>query len=257
MKRVALILPVVMLTGWISFGQVMTVLDSAFVGSVNQPAASGGGVDNTLVLHYKFNEGSGTTIADETGTYAATGTANTWATGASGSGSSIVFNGTTAWAKTDGNVTYGTNILSFSFWIYDSEWYTGTIVFEQTASVNSANSGVVFDWDFTDSLVYHDSGGYRLGDIATQETVKWYHVVLQVDASTSPPNFTIHIDGSEVSVSESSISSPGATAFQASVLYFASRAGVSDWNGFRLDDFRIYKGLLSEGEIDSLYANPE
>jgi len=230
-----------------------------FVGSLNVAASSGSSgasVDNTLVVHYKFNEGSGTNIADATSTYAATGISNTWATGASGSGSSIVFNGTTAWAKTDGNVTYGTNIVAFSFWIYEDNWTAGTTVFETTSDLNSGNAVVLFD--ASDKVWYRNSGGgYRSGAFTKPTGSAWHHVVIQCDASSAPPNFIVHINGSEVTVTEASIGSPGTTALQASILYIASRAGLERFNAFRLDDFRVYKGLLSEDEIDSLYANPE
>lgn len=265
-KNAIWILPIALLAGWMAFGQALFLTDSAFVGSLNKPAASGGGTapDNTLILHYKFNEGSGTAINDETGNNDGTNNA-TWITGKSGSGYALQFDGVNDFAtstqQASGVITYSTNTISVSFWLYwDSFANDDDIACETSPNSNTTYPAYYFDPNHSGGsfeVALRDNTGYRQERFTRPSAAAWHHYVFVLDRRTATHDFIVYVDGSVVSTTTGLTSSTGTDSHATAKLYLMSRGGTSIFGAGRMDDFRIYKGVLDLDEVTYLYNNPE
>lgn len=255
---------IALLAPWSLLAQ--SLFSPAFVAGLNKPTVSAGTApDNTLLAHYKANAGSGTNLTDETGSYNGTleGGA-TWATGASGSGYALQFDGSDDYARSTGNVTAGTNLVTVSFWLWvDSYANDNDCAVSLRGDTGGANtfwilpcSGAPSSGKF--SLQLQTADGYRIESITRPSAAAWHHYVITCDRTISGSDWRIWVDGTEVSTTiDLDTGGSSTNNFAVQPLFFGTYSTTIYRLPSRMDDFRLYQGILTEDEIDYLYANPQ
>jgi hypothetical protein len=201
-----------------------------------------------------FDEGSGTTVKDLSGSASPknlTTTNMTWAAGKSGTAGS--FNGTTAYATASGSVVTTSSSFSVAAWVYltDNTGYRtavsqdGTTVAGFQLQYNLWQNRWVFLMQATDTTS-------PAGNLAISTTVPalntWTHLVGVYDAPND--QMQIWVNG----VLEGTNPWAGAWSATGSVVvgaekYNGARAGF--WQG-RVDDVRLYTAKLSQIQISEL-----
>ena len=240
---------------------VLTLSDHAFLSRTAR--VSSGSVDNPLILQYKFNEGSGTNIADYTGNYSAFAVGGTWVTGASGSGSALQFNGTSDFCRSSNQVAWGTNAVSVTLWLWwDSFADDDDLAFETGPNIQTTYPGLFLDpncsWLTPDFLVaVRDAGGYSYRLINRPSSGAWHHYVITVDRQSAPTSMALYLDGSLQTVTTNANATSQTSDIVTSHLYLMSRAGTTFFGAGRMDDFRAYSGVLSAAEVSAIYADPQ
>ena len=197
-----------------------------------------------LIAHWKLDEGSGTTLADDSGNGNSASFGNgtpTWTTGVRSG--ALQFNGSND-VSTDANID-PPEVGSIAFW------------FRSNASPTSTERilGVSDTWeihlDSSGSLHCDLSGPGSSGTFGTSNSVaeagRWRHVV--VIYNTTDDTYKLYVDG----VLDSSGAYTCADE-DPGILTLGSRTGsVERFNG-ALDDVRIYSYELSEPEIAVIYG---
>ncbi|MCH8215533.1 MAG: discoidin domain-containing protein [Planctomycetes bacterium] len=204
----------------------------------------GGGAD--LVLHYTFDEGGGDTVNDATGVYHGEMQGNAWAwdaDGVFGSGS-MAFNGNgrvlsdpKVWSDLPGND------VTVTVWL-NADPAAAT---PWVGHVFFAGSGwpPAFDARFwAHSLALWPSWlGWGIGDIEHDLVGNWHHFAFVKDFQAGTK--TVYYDGEEVATHEDTNVLENITIFS---------IGAPQSPGFetleaRMDEFRIYNGVLTPDEI--------
>lgn len=247
------------LTGFLA--QALTLFDGAFLSRTAR--VSSGAVDNPLVLQYKFNEGSGTNIADQTGAYPAFTVGGTWVTGASGTGGALSFNGSSDFCRSSNQVAWGTNAASVTLWLWwDSFADDDDLAFETGPNIQTTYPGFYLNpncsWLTPDFLVaVRDAGGYSYRTINRPSSGAWHHYALTVDRQAAPTSMALYLDGSLQTVTTNANVTSQTSAIVTSYLYLMSRGGTTLFGAGRMDDFRAYSGVLSAEEVSAIYADPQ
>lgn len=221
-------------------------------------------VTSGLTGYWRFDEGSGTTAADDVG--GATGSLMNGATWTSSGkvGSALVLDGVNDYVDAgDIAAAENTTAMTFSAWVY------------QTSA--SANRAIAAKWNFqtqgswafqTDNTVtsklkvflpatltdgggnaqaYTNSGAWTSG--------AWHHAAFVFDGTKTgnASRLKIYIDGVEQTLTFGG-TVPSRILNSTAPLRFGMFGGTLTryWNG-RLDDVRIYNRALSASEIDALY----
>lgn len=196
-----------------------------------------------LVAHWKFDEGTGTTVADAQGYHPAafdTG-APTWIDGVRGK--ALQFNGSN---DADTNAPLdppGVGTLAL--------WFR----FNSAPSGTQRLLGVSDDWeirtDATGALwadlcvggtqnVFKTSAGTAVGGV-------WRHLAAVYNSNTDL--YKLYLDGKLVSTGSLAM-----TDASAAVLSFGSRTGTSAYFNGALDDIRLYNYELSDKEVAEIYG---
>lgn len=196
-----------------------------------------------LVAHWKFDEGTGTTVADALGYHPAafdTG-APTWIDGVRGK--ALQFNGSN---DADTNAPLdppGVGTLAL--------WFR----FNSAPSGTQRLLGVSDDWeirtDATGALwadlcvggtqnVFKTSAGTAVGGV-------WRHLAAVYNSNTDL--YKLYLDGKLVSTGSLAM-----TDASAAVLSFGSRTGTSAYFNGALDDIRLYNYELSDKEVAEIYG---
>lgn len=216
---------------------------------VNRTASQKIGLPTTdgLVSYWKFNETSGTSVADSSGqsvTGTVTGGAPTWTTGHNGvnnaislSGSNYVDFGTTANA-----FNYSAGDFSYSVWVkgndqgYFMQFFNGDSSRQMTVHHwGLGNSGEIGYTTSSISCAW-GSGGGQITDN------NWHHVLFTYDSGGS---FTAYLDG--VQTCSASTAPAGSFDTRGGAHYIGTGyAGL-------IDEARIYNKVLTAGEIAQLY----
>lgn len=212
------------------------------------------------LLWYQFNEGSGTTVADTStdGGDGATTDAD-WATGKSGSGFSLDFNGTTDDLASDSTVNYGSNTkITVELWcFFDST--SGTRIIAESSANWTANGGsfAIAISGGTQLLVGITKGTLRRSEqIAVPATGAWFHLGLLLDLSVAGGDIKIYKDGTEQGTTIVDNQITGTSNFSDYVLYMGARASSSLWYDGKIDDFRIYSGDQTSN-LSCVVNNPQ
>ena len=219
---------------------------SVTVSNTAAPPASG------LIAAYAFDEGTGTTAADETGKgHTGTITAATWTPAGKNNGA-LSFNGTNAWVTVaDANDLDLTNGLTLEAWVRPnalSGW--STVMMKESTSTTLAytlyaNNGVPRP-AFTASI----SGGDReaLGS-ASVPIGTWTHLAATYDGVT----MRLYVNGVQVG----SRAQTGNIVVSARQLRIGGNGVWSDefFNGL-IDDVRVYNRALSAAEIQADMNTP-
>ena len=208
------------------------------------------------ILWWKLNEGSGTSITGDGSNGGDDGTTDAnWLTGQSGSGSCLDFVAASSDdAATSASITYTTNAITVTFWMYlDS--VTGTqIILESSANFNSNNDCYAAFMNGSTLTIQLKKGGARTESLAGLTTGAWHHYAILFDKSSTAGDIRLWIDNAEQTLSVDATSNDTVTDFAAYVLYVGARASSSLFLDGRIDDFRVYAGSYAASLAD-IYAD--
>ena len=219
-------------------------------------------VAETLLLHYTFSEGTGTSLTDSAGTNTGTLTDGTWIPNASGY--CVSFNGTSSYAKTAATLNLGTNLITVCMWIYWEAFADDDhIAMELSANYNSTDNAFILDPNTPTSVARLGiqssvtTSKYRREDFARWGAQRWAHLACVYDNSTALGNVKFFVNGIESSGTLDTNTKDQSGNFANDTLYLFSRGGASLFAAGRLDDFRIYGGELSTADIVNVMHQPQ
>jgi PKD repeat protein len=223
----------------------------------------------SLLHYYRFDEPSGTTIADSAGSSNGTITGATLGVPGAVNGDSdtaIDFPG-------DGDPFEGQpgsfgemsldlssqHAITVEFWLkWDAYGNNDALAMEFTPNYNENSGGFIVD---PDAPEYGGTFGVGLGTGSNRNSVffarpsagTWHHYAFVLNAEApAESEVTPYVDGQPVSYQKES-SGTGAGAFASSKLYLMSRAGTSLFGTGSLDELAIYGGTLSESTIQEQF----
>lgn len=210
-----------------------------------------------LVFWYGFDEGSGTTLVDSSGT-GNTGTISgpTYSTDVFtiprtiiptyNIGSALQFNGSTQYGVKVGSVTAVNDNFTMSCWAYINALPSAAATF--VTNGNTAANGYSLEITNTGLLrtEYHFVAFYNSG--STLSTLTWYHLLLVRRNGTSQH----YVNG--VASGSTSSSTPNAPNTNTGIgnSFSSSQAAGSNYFSGILDDVRIYARALDVQEIKDL-----
>lgn len=234
----------------------------------------GQGPSNTLIARYKFDEGSGTTVADSSvNGYTLAGTLGWNGSGKSGSGDAADFvAASTHGVDSNDSIVYNTNLITVCLWI-NVDITSGTYVLVESGG-QFWNTPFPYSW-----AVYIDSntlacgeqgeavspGSTRTESIPFTTTGSWVHIAAVFDNSGGSGEGDIKIfrDGIEQSTTSVTDARGAGGNFATQTLNVGVRdlAGAASgpqlyYDGL-MDDLRIYEGELSEADIQNVMENPD
>jgi hypothetical protein len=215
----------------------------------NQPVC----IDDGLVAHWDFNEGSGTIAHDIIGGYDGTLHGATWTDGISGSG--VYFDGVNDYIQCDSPVL---NIPPYTICVWANAsslpgWATAHLLSNGGQTRNS--------YGFYFSIEYEDNWQFGVADDGTSllqvsnslaSTGKWVFLVGIWNGSQTPGSLQLYVNGLPIGTYDSGAWYTGSEddlrmgAPSNTLAYF--------FNGI-LDDVRIYDRVLSGEEIFKLYSS--
>lgn len=197
-----------------------------------------------LVGHWKMDEGSGSTAADNTA-FANDVTLNgaTWTSNCAGN-NGLEFNGVAGTATTNA-VFDPPERGTVALWIRS----------DGPPAIRQRPWGVGSDfemWQDPDGFVSCDisTDGFQGGFITTEPLHmdgRWYHLIAEYDSDDD--SYAIYINGE---LHKSGISTWAMVKQAANTLTFGSRTGNSEYFDGAMRDFRIYNRPLSSSEISNL-----
>ena len=220
--------------------------------SITEPTAD--------ILWYKFNEGSGTTLTADVGPNGTTSGGSGYTTGADGVAThAFNFGGDTTAKTTDSAVTYGVNVITVTFWAYNTAWGTGaTPLLSSSGGTSTANTWMIDNDEGTVRCIFQGTTTslLRYEGFAAPSNSAWHHFAVVFDGSTAAGEITVYVDGAVQSTSVNQSDRDGTSNFGAETLYIGNASGPSFWGGY-MDDVRIYGSALSAGQVVKVYENPE
>lgn len=225
-----------------------------FTITVGGTPGSGDGPTTGLILRYKFDEGSGTTIADSVGNHTVTGHANATWTPSGKSGAALDINSTSGRSfsptnQTDLQFNPRADPFTISVWVRTTSTSTYKTIFDK----NDGTATHYKAWTTSLNNVEAVSGG-------TAKTVSaagppalndgnWHLVTLTNFNRSGTWYFRVYYDNG-TTYSEM----PSGDKTNAALLRIGSlTSGSNSWSG-QLDDFRIYNRALSATEVGELHA---
>jgi hypothetical protein len=205
------------------------------------------------VAYWKFDEGSGTTAVDSSGS-GNTGTVNgaTWTPGEIGSG--LNFNGVNDYVSVpDASNLDNTSALTIAFWVKPTilDGSPRGIVSKRTAS-GTQDAYSVFFYAGNKIHVDLDTSNDRFSTNTVFLTNTWYHVAVTYDGTlASAGRVHVYVNGVlDTTASETSASIPN----YASDLAFGKLVGnPTSYFAGSLDDVRVYNRALTATEVGSLF----
>ena len=217
---------------------------------------SGDGPTSGLLLRYKFDEGSGTTIADSVGNHTVTGHAGaTWTpSGKSGSALDISTVSGRSFIPTnqdDLGFNPQADAFTISVWVRTTSTGTYQTIFDKSDGTTQLKAWVTSP---TTNIEAYSGGTAKTIDASGAPALNdgnWHLVTLvnYLKAADSKWYFRIYYDNG-TAYSEM----PSGSSTNAGLLRVGSlTSGSNRWGG-QLDDFRIYNRALSATEVGELYA---
>lgn len=218
-----------------------------------------------LIGYWNFDQGSGTTATDSSGS-GNNGTLTngpTWTTGKVGSGA-ISFDGT------NDNVSLGrmsstesASQLTWSFWAYANAIQNDDAFISKENVYNSGSwhIGMTTACDSGNQLIVHiaasagDGGQFGCADPGSIATGRWIHyaVVFNGTLTGNANRLKIYVDGVQDSSLDFVGTIPAATIVSSDIAKIGSDpASVSNINA-KIDEVRIYNRALSSQEVLDIY----
>lgn len=210
-----------------------------------QTLATGGGAPTPDLLHWPLDDASGSTIAADVGPGSTTST---------GTLNSDYLSMATGNANFDSSssVTWGTNIISISFWLRVPDWSNAGSILQTRASTLNYRCDVQKDGGWFTLRAWGDTGGKFERIYQPVATNTWANFVAIFDCSTGSGVLKLYMNGSAQTLSNNSDSRTGTANFTTDVL--SIKNGASPDATFDLDDLRIYTGELNTTQISAIYA---
>lgn len=212
----------------------------------------------TPVAHWTFDTGKvvGTTAIDS-GSSGLSASLVGAARSAGKLGQALAFNGINSVASVSDNAVFsGKSALSISFWFYANAWGTNSgLVTKPGTGDNSTYEFQIGKYGSSIKFNIYNATACSSGCEAVYATVPsagvWHHLVATYDDASD--TMLVYIDGVQVA---QNTSANGGINNTSSALEFAAENGVSGgrlFNG-KLDDIRIYDGVLTAIQVSSLYT---
>jgi len=206
-----------------------------------------------LVLHWKFNEGTGDTAYNSAGANMNDATlynGTSWASGVRGK--AVSFDGDGSYLMLNGTSNMPSSAITTAFWVKTSD-NQGTLF--SYASSNDQNEWLIYIGS-PPITIYHGGGSTSTG--ITVQDGNWHHVV--ATWSDSGDAVQLYKDGalaySGTRAGAPIIGNGCVTLGQDQDLLCGGFAAVDAFAG-QLDDVRVYNRVLPPQEIELLYKNPE
>lgn len=216
---------------------------------VTAPYAAG------MIARYQFNESSGTTSVDATGTNAAATLSGATFT-AGMEGNALTMNGSSQYATLPSGIVSGLTDFTISTWVYVTasaawprifDFGTGTNVY-MFLSANDGTNGGNGNSRFAITSSGNGSEQRLYGPILPLNS--WQHLVVTLSSTTG----TLYVNGSQVAQNTGMTLNPSSLGTTTQ-----NWIGRSQWAGDsyltgKVDKFRIYKRALTSTEVQLLYA---
>lgn len=199
-------------------------------------------ITNGLLGWWKFDEGSGTTVADSSGNgNTGTLTNTTWTSTSKQGPFAGSFNGSSS--SVDIGVfdsLSGLTSLSACAWIFPTiiDSAEHAILRKQTNKWNMIISS-------SNTLRWEDSGGQKFSSSALSAN-SWYHVCF----TTSGGSWVWYINGAQDNTGSNTTTIGSDTG---SDCYIGSNSGIQFFFGGTIDDVRVYNRQLSSTEVSSIF----
>lgn len=213
-----------------------------------------------LIGYWTFDEGSGTTAADSSGSgYNATlVNGMSWVAGKLGQ--AISANGTNQYVSFPAIDLSTTSAATVAMWV--NRTYStagGHVLLEDTTNFNNSTSGfgVGPDDDTCRGVMValRGNNGYAANCYAQPTSGVWHHLVAVYDKTQSGSNeSSFYIDGVLQRATRNYLTTNNTNTLGKSPLYLFSRAGTSMFCSGMVDDLRIYNRALTAAEVQQIYA---
>ena len=229
----------------------LTAADIAAAGSASVTVQNPSGSATPELLWWNFTDGSGTAI---TATVGPNGTTDaSWVTGQSGSGSALSFDGSTDDARTNSAITFSTNKITVTGWVWLTSSSGTRIIWELTTNYNTTpNTFICYVDAGTVVAAINYNFRYRVEGIPAPSTGAWFHLAVVYDNSTTTGDVKIYLDGTEQGTTILTNDKSGSGNFANNTVYLGARAGSSLFLSGKIDDFRIYNRQLNSSEVSAV-----
>jgi hypothetical protein len=216
-------------------------------------------VTTDTVAFWRFDEGTGTTAADSTGTYTGTLTNGvTWVTSGCKRGNCVRFNDAVsqyiALANDSAGIIGNMTAWTFSGWFKSTTTNTSTLYGEG----NTGTTNQLIKVAVSENAAGDGSYQYRDDSVVSGSTVtialslndgNWHHVCA---IQSSKSSRTLYIDGTQRATQTTAI---GTLSLNTANIGVFERTSKTNYMLGDLDEFRIYKRALTSTECNTLYSN--
>ena len=214
----------------------------------------------TLAGYWAFNEGSGTTAADSSGSGNTATLVNgvSWVSGKVGD--AVSANGTNQYVTVPSVNLSGTNAVTLTAWVNRTYSTTsGHTLFEATTNFNSSTTGFgVFPDDTSCAGIQadvHGNVGYVANCYAQPSSGTWHHLAFVFDKSQAgAAEVKFYIDGVLQTATRSLLTSTNTNNFGNNPIYMFARGGTQEYAAGTVDDLRLYSGALTATQIQQIYT---
>jgi Tfp pilus assembly protein PilV len=203
-----------------------------------------------LAANWQFDEGSGSTAADDENSNNGTLIGSpAWQTGSNGSGHSLNFNGSNQYMTAPDNSTLDiSGPITISAWAKTATLSQNHVIVSKKC--DSSTNGFSFS-EFYSQLEFEygskGAGSYAYSSSGVLSANTWQHVVVTFDGT----NIKFYVNGVDAG---SSVVTPTSVQPNSSTLYVgAYPCGGYYFNG-NLDNVRVFSRALSSTEVASLYS---
>ena len=213
---------------------------------------------NQLVTYYKFNESSGTTATNFSGI-------NPFATLMNGAsfiagkfGNAVNLNGSSQYVALPNNLITGLGDFTIATWVNLNSVATFSRIFDFSADTArymflTPSSGSTIRFAITK---FGGAGEQQINGTSPLGT-GWHHVAVTLRGSSGSGVGILYVDGAAVGTNSSMFYTPDmiGSLVNATNNFIGRSAFAADpyLNG-KVDDFRIYNGVLSAAQITALFA---
>ncbi len=214
----------------------------------------------TLAGYWAFNEGSGTTAADSSGSGNTATLVNgvSWVSGKIGD--AVSANGTNQYVTVPTVNLAGTNAVTLTAWV--NRTYStsgGHTLFEATTNLNGSTTGFgVFPDDNSCGGIQatlHGNVGYVANCYNQPSSGVWHHLAVVFDKSQVGANeVSFYVDGVLQTATRSLVTSTNTNNFGSNPIYVFSRGGTTEYAAGTVDELRIYSSALTGTQIQQVYT---
>jgi len=211
------------------------------------------------LLHWELNEGTGSTISAAVGPGATftLGTDGEWTTSTqSGTGAAIdvLYTTTSSVVESTSNITYATNQVTVS------GWFNVPVISSLNGPILVGSNGSVNTWKIRHingnlaAQLYGTTGSrYVTATTADPAINTWHHFAVTFDNSTEAGDVKMYINGVELTSPTLTTNTKTGTGNFAAGKFYVKDPFTQSWVG-KLDDLRVYSGILTPSEIAALHA---
>lgn len=211
------------------------------------------------LLHFKFNENTGTNLSCSVTTNTGWAFEATWTTGTGNSPYALQFDGSNDYFRSAGNIVYGTNIITVAFWLYwDAFANNDDLALESSATfvsnLNTYNidpNASAGNW----SAGIRGTSGFRAETATRPSGAAWHHYLFVLDNTTTAGDVRTFIDGVEQSETVGTNTKSGTSNFANNILFGMSRNGTTLFGAGRITALKIWTGDRS-ASVASIQNDP-